>query len=331
MRNRGRPAQLACSVSIAVFAMLSVSYAEPSPPAAAAAGSNEVQIATHAFWEGKRLYDSGHFELALNQFETAYRLIEDPTLLYNIAQSYRQLDDCAHAKDAYAKFRTLAPNSPLVAQAEAHLAELERSCPAAPSPQDAHSTTDTPPRNAPVVARAPELRRDTTTTETPAPPGATTPPSASEASRRSARLATAPKSGVEATRLYLTLTALAAGLVAGGTAAGLGFWNRGRHEDWKTQDASLAKGNASSESDSTWASRQQRNDELIHSIARTDRVVGYLSAVSGALFVGSALLYFTAPHSTVTAKTTRKALGRAWCVPTVLGLNNYHVSVQTTF
>jgi hypothetical protein len=333
--GRARVTRLAALASLAVLSRLSVGYAQPSTPAASPSDSADVQMATNAFWEGKRLYDSGQFEQALNQFETAYRLVADPTLLYNIAQTHRQMGNCRHAKDVYAQFRARSPDSPLVAETEGHLAALEKACPTNSPPAEARNAANaaqsSEPRDAPAIARTPERQGIVTVPEKPEPQGAATPRSTTEKSRRSGRLLPAQQPVVEQTRLYLTLTALAAGLVAGGIAVGFGFWNRDRHEHWEMQDASLAKGKRADESDLVWSIRQQQNDELSHSIARTGQVVGYLSAASGALLIGSALLFFTAPQSTAAPMNVRRTGSGTWCIPAVTGLNDYHLLMQTAF
>lgn len=54
--------------------------------------------------EGKKHYNLGDYQDAIASFKEAYRIYPDPTYLYNVAQSYRQLGDCERALGAYRSF-----------------------------------------------------------------------------------------------------------------------------------------------------------------------------------------------------------------------------------
>jgi hypothetical protein len=121
-------------------------------------------------------YNLGHYDEAADLYETAYRLVQDPTLLFNIGQAYRMAGKPDRALAAYKGFlRTAQPGDANRATVEARAAEMEkaveearrpalreppaRPAPAAPAPAPAPATV-------PVAARAP----------TPAsPPAATSP------------------------------------------------------------------------------------------------------------------------------------------------------------
>lgn len=278
----------------------------------ASSGENgDTTTAASVFWEGKRLYDEGQFDQARERFEQAYRLVHDPTLLYNIGQSYRQLGDCPKAKSAYLQFRDKAPDSPLAARAREHLAELERVCPSEPPTQ--------------TVPRAATVQPHTTTDA----PGAA--PTTTAFSRASESSSLPPKSRDLGGYTYLAWGTLAAGAIAGATATGLWIWNRDRYRSWQSHDASLAKGTAPGESPQQWAVRQQTNDELGDSVRRSDRLGAYVGVASGALLVGSALLFFATPKPSSESASFHTPKPRTWSVGTHLAPNDLYLSVRTAF
>lgn len=109
----------------------------------------------------KRYFQSGtkHFDLteyreALNDFKEAYRLRQDPVLLYNVAQCHRLMNEPKEALRFYRSYLNRAPAAPNRAEVERRIATLEAAVAAAttapepaPSPsksetiQQAHSTS----------------------------------------------------------------------------------------------------------------------------------------------------------------------------------------------
>src|SRR5262245_16880839 len=66
----------------------------------------------------KQFYESGtaHYNLgeireALEDFKNAYRIIQEPVFLFNIAQCFRRLDDPAQAAEFYRAYRREAPSA----------------------------------------------------------------------------------------------------------------------------------------------------------------------------------------------------------------------------
>lgn len=53
------------------------------------------------FAEGSKLYDTGQWDAAITAFREAYRLMPDPSILFNIGQAYRQKGRCRDATAAY--------------------------------------------------------------------------------------------------------------------------------------------------------------------------------------------------------------------------------------
>lgn len=92
---------------------------ETSPVAAAEeteareTGSN--LSATELFWQGNDAFSGARFAEAIDRYTRSYVLSHEPALLFNVAQSQRQLGDCQAARDAYAKYRQLEPNPPRAA------------------------------------------------------------------------------------------------------------------------------------------------------------------------------------------------------------------------
>ncbi len=91
-----------------------------------AAGPTE-DAAREAAKKGTAAYNLGHFEEAARHYEEAYRQVQDPSLLYNIGQSYRLGGVPERALFSYKAFlRTAAPDAPNRRQVEQRVTELER-------------------------------------------------------------------------------------------------------------------------------------------------------------------------------------------------------------
>ncbi len=71
---------------------------------AAAAHADNKQVARDAYREGARFYDLADFDHALESFKKAYLAQEEPSLLYNIAQCYKQLGNKPEALRFYRTF-----------------------------------------------------------------------------------------------------------------------------------------------------------------------------------------------------------------------------------
>ena len=73
-----------------------------------------------------RLYDVGKYGEAINAYEQAYLLIEDPALLFNIGQAYRLWDRPEEAVRAYKNYLRKRPDARNRADVERKIADLER-------------------------------------------------------------------------------------------------------------------------------------------------------------------------------------------------------------
>jgi hypothetical protein len=143
------------------------------------------------FDRGAKLYNLGHFQESIPEFEKAYELDPSPIFLFNIAQSHRQLGNKERALFFYRRYLEQAPNAANRDDVQKRMKDLEASLQQEaelkqrppPGVTDHVSTgngvTDNPPpQPAPVQPETPNV---------PPPggaePGGTTPPAAGERRR----------------------------------------------------------------------------------------------------------------------------------------------------
>src|SRR5205814_10008777 len=79
------------------------------------------------FDSGVRHYNLGHFQDAIVDFEKAYNIDPAPILLFNIAQSHRQLGDKERALFFYRRYLEQAPNAGNKAEVEQRMKDLTQS------------------------------------------------------------------------------------------------------------------------------------------------------------------------------------------------------------
>lgn len=72
------------------------------------------------------LYNLGHFQQALAEYEAAYMAVQDPPFLFNIAQCHRKLGNGKDAIAFYRSYLRVAPNAPNRPEVQRRIAELER-------------------------------------------------------------------------------------------------------------------------------------------------------------------------------------------------------------
>jgi len=79
------------------------------------------------YLRGRKNYDLGKFRRAVALFTRAYEEFSDGAFLFNIAQSYRQLDDCKQALFFYKRFLSVQKNVPAATKKEVdgHVLQLE--------------------------------------------------------------------------------------------------------------------------------------------------------------------------------------------------------------
>lgn len=96
-----------------------------TPTTQPATPANAKAQAIEHFQRGKVAFDLGHFEEALRQYETAYRLLPAPKMLFNIGQCHRNLNHYEQALFAFRRYRRELPGAPNVASVDKLLVELK--------------------------------------------------------------------------------------------------------------------------------------------------------------------------------------------------------------
>jgi hypothetical protein len=111
---------LALIVFMGVAVIAPASSARAQAPAAAETGKSR-------FDRGVKLYNLGHFQEAIGEFEKAYDLDPAPILLFNIAQSHRQLGNKERALFFYRRYLEQAPSAGNHADVEQRMKDLSQS------------------------------------------------------------------------------------------------------------------------------------------------------------------------------------------------------------
>jgi tetratricopeptide (TPR) repeat protein len=110
------------------------------------------------FKKGQTHYALGEFQAAIEEFREAYRLKQEPAILFNLAQSYRQIHEWQHAYFHYRQYLNQRPDAPnrtevegLIEQMkgkmdeEERLAKSEAAATPPPPPVTLKPTTPPPP------------------------------------------------------------------------------------------------------------------------------------------------------------------------------------------
>jgi tetratricopeptide (TPR) repeat protein len=125
----------------------------------APAHADDQARARAAFKQGSRHYNLGEFQQALESFREAYRNVDDPSFLFNIAQCERQL---GHKREAVREYRAYLNNAPdnisnrdaikqIVTQLEKEISDEQATTKMPP-------TTVTPPPPPPPLIATPTAR-----------------------------------------------------------------------------------------------------------------------------------------------------------------------------
>jgi tetratricopeptide (TPR) repeat protein len=127
--------------------------------------------AREIYKEGVRLYDLGRFDDAIAQYETAYRLSDDPALLFNIGQAHRLARHWERAMFFYRSYLHRAPAAANRDEVKLRIAEMQEkldheAAAKDAAAKDAAKPTPTPPpaivepAPAATVTKAPPARGD---------------------------------------------------------------------------------------------------------------------------------------------------------------------------
>lgn len=151
----------------------------------ARAQSGNAETAQAHFDRGAKLYNLGHFQEAIADFEKAYDLDPSPIFLFNIAQSHRQLGNKERALFFYRRYLEQAPRAPNRDDVERRMKDLQ-----AALQQEAEAKqkppTDVPPT---VETRDREPPNDEAARSEATPSTVVAPPPAAAEDRRAWQLA----------------------------------------------------------------------------------------------------------------------------------------------
>ena len=128
-------------------------------PAVAAPTPEDKAKAREAYQKGLTHYDIKEYSEALAEFKNAYRVVQDPAFLFNIAQCYRKLGQDVEALDYYRNYVRRFPTAPNRGEVDRRIQEIERELEARPHPA-------TPPPTEP----KPDVRANSTITPIAPPP-----------------------------------------------------------------------------------------------------------------------------------------------------------------
>jgi hypothetical protein len=96
-------------VLAALVVLGSYALVEPMRANAAGAEAESKEAAREAWRQGNAAYNLGHYVEAAKSYEDAYKLVQDPAFLFNIAQSLRLANMPEQAIDRYRAFLRTAP------------------------------------------------------------------------------------------------------------------------------------------------------------------------------------------------------------------------------
>jgi tetratricopeptide (TPR) repeat protein len=206
---------------------------------AGAATPEEKAKARELFQSGLVHYDLKEYSEALASFRDAYRVVQDPAFLYNIAQCYRRLGQNPEALDFYRNYLRRSPNAPNRGEVERRIQEIERDI------QAGRTTSPPPKETAPAVVPAP--RPPTEVSKAPpvetTPGAAPAPPAPAPAPAPPLELTTSPapekSSGAIYTRWWFW-TAIGA-VVVSGLAVGIAVSHRGQIGDCADLPAAMCR------------------------------------------------------------------------------------------
>jgi hypothetical protein len=145
--------------------------------ARAAPTPQEATQAREAFKSAQVHYDLKEYGAALEDFKTSYRMVQDPVMLFNIAQCHFFLGQNEEALGFYRNFLRRSPDAPNRATVERKIQDLERKVAAAPKPNPALAAPPPPAAGSPSsLAPAPVVSPSSAAT-TPPPVTSAVPPS----------------------------------------------------------------------------------------------------------------------------------------------------------
>jgi len=110
----------------AVLVVAGVPAARAQEPAPKRSDDPAAVEARRHYEEGTKAFNLGEFPRAIAEFKAAYNAKDDPSLLYNIAQSFRLEGDAAQAVFFYRSFLRNMPTAPNRREVEGRIHTLEK-------------------------------------------------------------------------------------------------------------------------------------------------------------------------------------------------------------
>jgi tetratricopeptide (TPR) repeat protein len=179
-----------------------------------AARADRASDARGLFQEANAHFAVGEFNDAAEKYQQAYKLRQDPALLYDAAQSYRLAGNQQKALVLYRNYLQFYPNAPNVDEVRSQIAKLQQAIAASEQAKTAPPTTTAEHAQPP----PPETR--------PAEPPPSTSPAPPATSSQAAAVATPPASRADRTTplykkwwLWTIVGVVVVGAVVGGTVA----------------------------------------------------------------------------------------------------------------
>jgi tetratricopeptide (TPR) repeat protein len=109
---------------------------------------------------GRKAYDVGDFDRAIDLWKRAFEESDDASFLYDIGQAYRQKKDFERSIFFYQSFMRRVPDSPLRTKAESRIAEMRKAMDARPKDPVPPAEPPAAPSPALVAVKPADLRRD---------------------------------------------------------------------------------------------------------------------------------------------------------------------------
>src|SRR5688572_13706765 len=105
-------------------------------PSAEAQPTGDKVKAKALYDKGNVQYNLGRWKEAIDLFTQAYEAYDNPDLLFNIGQAYRQDGNCSRAIFFYKRYLALKPNAPNRAEVEKFIEKLQPGCVEQPEPKE---------------------------------------------------------------------------------------------------------------------------------------------------------------------------------------------------
>jgi tetratricopeptide (TPR) repeat protein len=86
----------------------------------------DIAVARKHFEAATKAFAKKKYDVAAREYQTAYELTHDPTLLYNLGQSHRLAHHVSSALKFYLLYLDVAPVAPDFKEVEGYVAELEQ-------------------------------------------------------------------------------------------------------------------------------------------------------------------------------------------------------------